>query len=168
MEAACRRRVEGRRAHERQLPVPDVEGVAGVEPAHAVQRQFGVEREAPDDAEVRDQGRVRAPGEDDSRLPVWSWSSWDRKIHRTSSGSTTEKACSSQASRTSAEPVSTSIGSRPRITRLWAPKTPPVGDAASVGISHVSAATGWAVVGNTLQQHPVHLSLVGIHPYSLE
>ena len=107
-----------------------------------------------------------------SRLPVWSWSSWDRKIHRTSSGSTTENACSSQASRTSAEPVSTSIGSRPRITRLWAPKTPPVGDSASVGISHVSAATGWAVVGNRLSSTVTSCSsgiqLVGIQPYLLE
>ena len=71
-----------------------------------------------------------------------------------------------------AEPVSTSIGSRPRITRLWAPKRPPVGESASVGISHVSAATGWAVVGSTLScigvTSFVGIQLVGIKPYSLE
>ena len=82
---------------------------------------------------------------------MWSWSSWDRKIHRTSSGSTTENACSSQASRTSA---AAGVDDH----RLVAPDHEAVGaeDAArrrlgaSVGISHVSAATGWAVVGNRL------------------
>ena len=81
---------------------------------------------------------------------MWSWSSWERKIHRTSSGSTTEKACSSQASRTSAEPVSTSIGSAAADHEAVGAEDAAGRRSASVGISHVSAATGWAVVGKNV------------------
>ena len=82
-----------------------------------------------------------------SRLPRWSWSSWESTIQRTSTGSTSEKTCSSHAARTRAEPVSTIAGSRPRITRLWAPMYAPDGSAARVGINHVSGVTGWGWVG---------------------
>jgi hypothetical protein len=47
--------------------------------------------------------------------PTWSPSSCDKKIQRTSSGSTNEKTCSSHDSRWTGAPVSTMIGSRPRI-----------------------------------------------------
>ena len=53
---------------------------------------------------------------------MWSWSSWDRKIQRTSSGSTTENTLSSQASRPNSTLVSTMTGSRPVITALCAPR----------------------------------------------
>ena len=51
-----------------------------------------------------------------SRLPVWSMSSCDRKIHRTSSGSTSEKTSASHCVRFPGVPVSTITGSAPRIT----------------------------------------------------
>ena len=51
-----------------------------------------------------------------SRLPLWSTSSWERKIQRTSSGSTSENTSSSHCSRFAGVPVSTIIGSAPRIT----------------------------------------------------
>src|SRR5829696_6750863 len=51
-----------------------------------------------------------------SRLPVWSTSSCDRKTQRTSVGSTIEKASFSHCSRLAGVPVSTIIGSAPRIT----------------------------------------------------
>ena len=82
-----------------------------------------------------------------SRLPMWSWSSWDRTIQRTSSGSTSEVTWSIHASRTRSEPVSTITGSAPRITRLCAPKKAPDGSAANVGTSQVSAVTGCGRVG---------------------
>ena len=46
-----------------------------------------------------------------SRLPVWSTSSCERKIHRTSSGSTSEKTSSSHCVRFAGVPVSTITGS---------------------------------------------------------
>ncbi len=65
---------------------------------------------------------------------MWSWSSWDTKIQRTSAGSTTEKAVASHESRTSEQPVSTITGSAPRITRLLLEKTPaPPGSASQRG-----------------------------------
>ena len=51
-----------------------------------------------------------------SRPPVWSPSSWERKIQRTSSGSTTENTFSSHSSRCTGAPVSTMTGSAPRMT----------------------------------------------------
>jgi len=51
-----------------------------------------------------------------SRPPVWSPSSWERKIQRTSSGSTTEKTFSSHSMRCSGAPVSTMTGCCPRMT----------------------------------------------------
>ena len=51
-----------------------------------------------------------------SRLPLWSTSSWLRNTQRTSSGSTRENASRSHCSRFAGVPVSTIIGSRPRIT----------------------------------------------------
>ena len=50
------------------------------------------------------------------RLPVWSMSSWDRKIQRTSLGSTMPNTVSSHADRVTAGPQSTIIGSAPVIT----------------------------------------------------
>jgi hypothetical protein len=47
---------------------------------------------------------------------VWSLSSWERNTQRTSSGSTREKTCSSQRSRWIGAPVSTMIGSAPRMS----------------------------------------------------
>ena len=47
---------------------------------------------------------------------MWSPSSWERKIQRTSSGSTTENTFSSHCSRCIGAPVSTITGSAPRIT----------------------------------------------------
>src|SRR4051812_43971983 len=73
---------------------------------------------------------------------MWSWSSCDRKIQRTSSGSTTEKTFSSHWSRPKRTLVSMITGSVPRITALWAPRNPPAGSAARVGISQVSVAIG--------------------------
>src|SRR5687767_11652142 len=51
-----------------------------------------------------------------SRLPVWSTSSWDRKIHLTSFGSTIENTSSCHCLRFAGVPVSTTTGSDPRIT----------------------------------------------------
>jgi hypothetical protein len=51
-----------------------------------------------------------------SRLPVWSTSSCDRKIQRTSSGSTSENTSWSHCWRLAGVPVSTITGSGPRIT----------------------------------------------------
>ena len=51
-----------------------------------------------------------------SRLPLWSTSSWERKIHRTSFGSTSENTSLIHWSRFAGVPVSTIIGSLPTIT----------------------------------------------------
>ena len=51
-----------------------------------------------------------------SRLPVWSTSSCDRNTQRTSSGSTSENTSLSHCLRLAGVPVSTIIGSWPRIT----------------------------------------------------
>ena len=78
---------------------------------------------------------------------MWSWSSWDRTIQRTSAGSTIEVTWSIHASRTRSEPVSISVGSAPRITRLCTPMKAPDGSAARVGTSQVSSVTGCGRVG---------------------
>ncbi len=80
---------------------------------------------------------------------MWSWSSWDRKIQRTSSGSTTENTCSSQESRPKRTLVSTMTGSRPAITSAVAPTYPPEGSTPRVGISQVSGAISSGVVGSS-------------------
>ena len=51
-----------------------------------------------------------------SRFPVWSTSSCDKKIHRTFFGSTSENTSFNHCSRFAIVPVSTIIGSAPRIT----------------------------------------------------
>ena len=51
-----------------------------------------------------------------SRLPVWSTSSCDKKIQRTSFGSTSSNTSFSHCSRFAGVPVSTMTGSLPRIT----------------------------------------------------
>ena len=80
---------------------------------------------------------------------MWSWSSCDRKIQRTSSGSTTEKTFCSHWSRPKSTLVSMITGSAPRITALWAPRKPPAGSAARVGISQVSGVIASGVVGSS-------------------
>ena len=47
---------------------------------------------------------------------MWSTSSCERKIHRTSSGSTSAKTSSSHCLRLAGVPVSTITGSEPRMT----------------------------------------------------
>ena len=59
-ETTGRRGVEHRRSHHHQLPVADVDRLADVDPAHALQRQLDVAEEPPDHRVVGQQGRVRA------------------------------------------------------------------------------------------------------------
>ena len=85
--------------------------------ASAQRQRRLLERQTLDAEEVRDErgirGRARARR---AAPPVWSPSSCDRKIQRTSSGSTTEKTFSSHSSRCTGAPVSTMTGSAPRMT----------------------------------------------------
>jgi len=74
--------------------------------------------------------------------PMWWPSSCDRKIQRTSSGSTSEKTCSSHRRRWTGAPVSTMIGSLPRISSELTGRYWPGPAAARLGISQVSGATG--------------------------
>jgi hypothetical protein len=77
------------------------------------------------------------------RLPAWSRSSWVRKIHRTSRGSTTDQAASSHWERTAGAPVSTRTGSAPRITIEFIGKWPTGGASRAHGMTNVSSAILW-------------------------
>ena len=83
-----------------QRAVADVERLAGVDPAHPLERQLDVAEQPRDDREVAHERRVAGTARARaSRLPMWSWSSCERKIQRTSSGSTTENACAASTRR---------------------------------------------------------------------
>ncbi len=91
-EAARRRRVEERRTHQVQRAVAGVERVAGIEPAHPVEGQLDVAAEPGGHRPVRRPAwPAGTASRTVSRLPMWSWSSWDMNTQRTSCGSTTEK-----------------------------------------------------------------------------
>ena len=126
---ACRRRVEQRRAHDVQRAVAGVERRRRRRPSACARaaarrrRRGGRHRPVPTSVACGHRSSTA------SRLPMWSWSSWERKTQRTSSGSTTEKTYASHASRTSEQPVSTITGSAPRITRLLMEKKAPPGSA---------------------------------------
>ena len=79
--------------------------------------------------------------------PTWSPSSWDRKIQRTSSGSTSENTCSSHRRRWTGAPVSTMIGSLPRTSIELTGRNRPGPAAARLGISQVSGATSTGSLG---------------------
>ena len=66
-QAAGGGRVEQRRAHQVERAVAGVEGLALVEPAHAVQRQLDVAHEAGGHGPVADEGGLRAEVEDRRR-----------------------------------------------------------------------------------------------------
>jgi hypothetical protein len=76
-----------------------------------------------------------------SNPPVWSPSSWDTKIQRTSAGSTTANTFSSHRSRCTGAPVSTITGSSPRITIELTGRNRPSPGGARLGMRYVSGAT---------------------------